>query len=353
MGSSAADIGTTGPDGKAPGQFQSLLETIARSYPYPDACPKGSQPDRPWVGSPCVFRYVEDAAEATEGGRAARGPNDSQSDVRSNADKLAREVADTARRAGRRVVLIGYSMGGAIIRTYLATHKDEAERRVQAVIFIDAVASGSWGYAFAGEVPRRVGGPMGQRIDELMRSLAASAAAVDFDRPATRDLSPRSLLFRSIAPMPLPRNISYYTFWGDIRIVVGRQLLAYDLPTFAMPSLGDLGLLPGDPDPTKLPELGGQRFSPKVDGDHESLDVGHKTRIELGADVIGDLISSCGRKPDEPSQDCRRLVARHFDIPNTHTAIPVTLDRVEVSEPRLGGRVTVLDAVIEAIRRSG
>jgi pimeloyl-ACP methyl ester carboxylesterase len=342
MGSSAADIGTV--------QFADLLTGLAETHPAPgpekDVCQKDAQPDRPWDGSPCVFRYVEDAAE-TDG-----GPNDSQSAVEDNADKLASELKEISRNAGgERVVLIGYSMGGAIIRTFLAEHRRSAERLVEAVVLIDAVASGSWGYAFATEVPRRFEGSLGDRLKELMRSMAASSASVDFARPATRDLSPRSELFRRIAPMRLPRNISYYTFWGDIRVVIERGLLHYELPDFKLPSLGDLGLLGGDPDPTVLPELGGQRFSPAVDDDNVALDVPHRTRIALDGAVIRDLISACGQKPAEDSPDCAKLAGKHFSIPNTHTSVPTTMARVMVDEPELGGEVSLLDAVMTAIGR--
>lgn len=341
MGASAAEVGVA-INGR-PGSFQTLLEAIAEAHPRPDVCARPPGPARTWKGSPCVFSYVEDKAQTDA------GPNDSQSAVRPNADKLAREVAALARQAGRRVVLVGYSMGGAIIRTYLAHHREGAERDVDAVVLIDAVASGSWGYAFAGEVPRRVGGGLGERISELMRSMAASSAAVDFSRPATRDLRPRSDLFREIAPMPLPRSLSYYTFWGDIRVSVGRNLLHYPLPSFDLPSLGDLGLLPGDPDPEALPELGGQRFTPAVDPGQAALDVPHRTRIRLDAAVVGGLLRSCGR-PGR-SRACAALAREHLDVPNSHTAIPLTLDHVDVEVPELGGRITLLEAIMAAIGR--
>jgi pimeloyl-ACP methyl ester carboxylesterase len=342
MGGNAADVGRT--------QFADLLQAVARAHPTPDICQREAQPDRPWTGSPCVFRFVEDMAE-TDG-----GPNDSQSAVQENADKLAEEIEEVVSNTQRRVILVGYSMGGAIIRTYLALHPADADSHVEAVVLVDGVASGSWGYAFAGAVPRRASGKLGDKLSEVMRSMAASTSAVNFDRPATRDLSPRSELFRTIAPMPLPRDVDYYTFWGDIRISVERSLLAYELPAYDMPSVGDLGLLPGSPDPTELPELGGQRFSPPVDDEHEALDVAHRTRIRLDANVIGQLISRCGRPPrdDEPSDDgaCRKLVSEHFRIPNTHTAIPTSMARIAVTDERLGGRVSLLDAVLAAIARN-
>lgn len=351
MGSSAADIGIP-PRSGGPAPFGDLLRRIADRYPRPDACQRDAQRGRPWTGSPCVFRYVEDVAEADEGGRAAAGPNDSQSSVTDNAAKLAREIEEVSENTGGEpAILIGYSMGGAIIRTYLALHREEAEERVAAVVLIDPVASGSWGYAFAEAVPRRASGRLSDRLTELMRSLAASTSAVDFSRPATRDLRPRSALFRRIAPMELPRNIDYYTFWGDIRISIERRLLAYHLPDFELPSVGDLGLLSGDADPRKLPELGGQRFSPPTDDEHESLDVPHTARIELNAGTIADLIASCGR-PDDKGRKCRALVARHFDIPNTHTSIPSALARVEVDVPELGGDMSLFDAVLETVSRN-
>lgn len=336
MGGNAADAGTT--------QFADLLQAIAREHPTGDVCQRTAQPKRPWTGSPCVFRFVEDMAEDD------RGPNDSQSAVRDNAAKLADEIDEVYDNTGERVILVGYSMGGAIIRTYLAT--SASSKRVEAVVLVDAVASGSWGYAFAGAVPRRASGKLGDKLSEVMRSMAASTSAVNFDRPATRDLSPRSELFRTIAPMPLPRDTNYYTFWGDIRISVERSLLAYELPSYDMPSVGDLGLLPGSADPTELPELGGQRFSPPTDADHEALDIPHRTRITLDAEVIGSLISDCGHQPRDGGRKCRALVAEHFRIPNTHTAIPTSMAKVDVDVPELGGRMSLLDAVLAAIGRN-
>jgi pimeloyl-ACP methyl ester carboxylesterase len=338
MGSSAAEVGET--------QFKDLLEGVARRYPSPPICQEGAQPGRTWKGSPCVFRYVEDVAE-TDG-----GPNDSQSSVQENADKLAREIKEVYNNGKRRITLVGYSMGGNIIRTYLATHRRDAEDLVGAVVLVDAVASGSWGYAFAREVPRRFDGSMGAKVAELMRQMAASSAAVDFTRPATRDLTPRSAHLRRIAAMEVPKNISYYTFWGDIGITIERRLLAYELPDFDLPSLGDLGLLAGDPDPAKLPELGGQRFSPKVDGKNVSLDVPHEARISLDASVVSALLSECGHRPTtDGDTDCGAIVSRHFSIPNTHTAIPSAMDKVMVEIDELGGRVSLLEATLEAIGR--
>ena len=87
--------------------------------------------------------------------------------MRENADKLADEIEEVAENTQRRVILVGYSMGGAIIRTYLTS--EDASERVEAVVLLDGVASGSWGYAFAGAVPRRASGKLGDRLSEVMR----------------------------------------------------------------------------------------------------------------------------------------------------------------------------------------
>ncbi len=348
MGASAADMGVPPAPG-APAPFGALLTAIADTYPYPGVCQDAAQPGRPWDGSPCVFRYVDDAAGADEG---LPGPNDSQSGVRENAGKLAGEVAEVAANAGRRVVLLGYSMGGAIIRTYLAMHTAEAERDVAGVVLVDAVTQGSWGFAAVGEIPKRVPGPLGQRLMLLLRSMAAGAAAVDFDRPAPNDLRPRSALYREITARPVPSGISYATFWGDIRIAVRRSLLVYDLPTSELPSMGDLGLLPGDPDPSALPELGGQRFTPAVDPGREALDVPHTVRIELAPEVIRTLIDACGHRPPPGAPGCTQLLAGAFEVPNEHTSVALRMPEITVEHDAFGGRVTLVEAILTVIGRA-
>jgi pimeloyl-ACP methyl ester carboxylesterase len=348
LGSSAADVGTGDP---AP--FGDLLRAIAERHPRPGVCQAAAQPGRAWDGSPCVFRYVEDIAEASEDGPARRGPNDSQSGVRENAGKLARELAEVSRNAGgARVILIGYSMGGAIIRTLLALHPAEAAL-VEAVVLVDAVAQGSWGFSLIREVVDRASGPLSGRTMDLLRTMAAGAAAVDLRRPAASDLQPRSDLYREIAAVRPPSSASYYTFWGDVRITLERRLYAYDLPDIELPSAGDLGLLPGEPAPDSLPELGGQRFTPtELDAGREAWDVAHTARIRLSADVMSTLIERCGRSTGGNIERCRELLAERFDIPNQHTAIPFTMSRVEVDVPELGGRTTLLEAMLAAVGRN-
>lgn len=352
MGDSAANVGVAPVPG-TPAPWGDLLTAVAARWPMPDVCQDDAQPGRPWAGSPCVFRYIEDVAEAGEPGPASSGPNDSQSSVRANADKLARELEQVLGKAdGARVILVGYSMGGAIIRAYLSLHREAAARTVEAVVLVDAVSSGSWGFTLTGEIVRRVEGRMGARMMELLRTLAASSAAVDLDRPAPNELRPRSDHLRAVAAVAPPPNVSYYTFWGDIRIDVGRRLLAYDLPDFELPSVGDLGLLPGDPDPAALPELGGQRFTPtELDPGQEAWDVPHTSRVRLTPEVLRDVLDACGRRPAPGGPDCGELLGASFRLPNQHTAVPVALSSIGVDHEATGA-TTLLDAILLAIARN-
>ena len=75
---------------------------------------------RPAVdGQPVRLPVRRGHGRARPAGRTTR-----RARVRENADKLAGEVDEVASNTQRRVILVGYSMGGAIIRTYLATAPD-------------------------------------------------------------------------------------------------------------------------------------------------------------------------------------------------------------------------------------
>lgn len=89
-----------------------------------------------------------------------------------------------------------------------------------------------------------------------------------------------------------------------------------------------------------------------MDDEHEALDVPHRTRIRLDANVITQLISSCGHRPADGGRTCRELASEHFQIPNTHTAVPTSMAQITVSDERLGGRTSLLDAALAAIARN-
>jgi pimeloyl-ACP methyl ester carboxylesterase len=317
MGGDARDIGVPG------GAFASLLPALAERYPAPDACPPTAQPDRPWTGSPCVFRYVDDVAT---GGR-------SQSGVEANADKLAREVAEVVARTGEPAVLVGFSMGGAIIRTYLSLRPAQAAANVRGAVILHGAVSGSW--LLAGEAAAgRFGDAMPEEVVEILGRLAGDVEP----SPAIRDLTPGSPLMRRLAERPPPATIAYTTVWGDIRLTL-------DLPgpDIELPSLGDVVLLPGTRDPARVAELGGQRFAPGP----SAIEIRHGDRLTLGLQELTELTLACGL-PLEPG--CRSAVRGALQSPSAHWRIPSSLDDIRVERSPLGDG-TLEELVIEAAGR--
>jgi len=336
MGASAADMGVRHL------AFDPLLPRIAAELPRPGVCQRDAQP-RPWGGSPCVFRYVGDRATAGEPG--ATCPCDSQSGIEENARKLAAEIEEVFGNAGgTRVILIGFSMGGAILRTYLGLFAEEADRQVAAAILIDPATTGSW--AFGLDVRDEFDDPAVGLLAEVLTRVAATNLNVDLERPAFRDLQPRSAIYRRVAALPLPRTVSTYTFWGDIRVEATAGVLGLGRELAA----GDLTLLPGDPDPSVLPPLGGQRFLPAPAPGAEALDVPHSARMTLGPEELGRLAAACATL--DPGTECADAAGTIFDLPNAHWRISGELGEIRVDAPALGGEVSLEDAILAAVRRN-
>ena len=319
MGGDAREIGTR--------QFPELLGELASRYPRADGCQRDAQPDRPWEGSPCVFRYADDIATG----------GDSRSGVESNADKLADEVAGIAARTEDRVVLIGFSMGGAIVRAYLALHPEEAARHVAGVVWLDAAVGGSWLLAGSAAIEQFTDSPFGEALE---RVIAAVGGEVDRSPDAIEDLTPGSEVLRRISALPLPQELDYTTVYGDIRLRV-------DVPgpgAVRLPSIGDVILLPGDPAPGSVPVLGGQRLAPTAD----TIEIRHGDEVSVGLETLRDLSAAC-LSPLPPS--CRQGVREAFDSPSAHWRVPESLGTIRTSHPELG-EGTLLDLIVRAVGRS-
>jgi pimeloyl-ACP methyl ester carboxylesterase len=317
MSGDAREVGAPG------GSFDTLLPALAERYPSPDACSPAAQPARAWAGSPCVFRYVDDVAT---GGR-------SQSGVEANADKLATEVAEMVGRTDEPVVLMGFSMGGAIVRAYLSLHPVEAAENVRGAVILHGAVSGSW--LLAGEdAATRFADPFPAEVLEILGRLADDVEP----SPAVADLTPGSPLMRRLAERPPPASIAYTTVWGDIRVTL-------DLPgpDVELPSLGDIVLLPGDRDPGEVPELGGQRFAPGP----SAVEIRHGDRLTLGLADLTDLTLACAL-PLDPG--CRSSVQRALRSPSAHWRIPSSLDDISIERSPLGAG-TLEELVIEAVGR--
>lgn len=331
MGASAARIGTPG------GQFHPLLPRIAATFPRLGVCQRGAEP-RPWDGSPCVFRYIDDPALAGEPG--APCPCRSDTGIIENAEKLAAEVSEVARNAGDRVILVGYSLGGAIVRAYLGLFHERADREVAAAILVDPATTGSWGFAL--DVRRHIDDPLLRLLAESAARVGGGAAGVDVTSEAYRDLQPRSDAYRLVARAPLPARVSTYTFWGDIRLELSAGVFGLERSV----EIGDVALLPGDPDPQALPILGGQRFRPTPAPGAEALEFAHTARMELGPDELAELAGDCV----PPDNACLDTARRLFDVPNAHGRVPTSLEVIRLSA--FGRRMSLADAILEAVRRN-
>ena len=313
--------------GRTEGAFGTFLEGLAARFPRDDVCQRDAEPNRPWEGSPCVFRYVDDVST---GGT-------SESGVEENARKLAAEVAEVSANAdGDPVVLVGYSMGGLIVRAYLALYGSEASRHVASAVFIHGALSGSWLLASSSALSSAPG-PLGQLLSTIRD--VAEARTDDASSPAHRDLAPQSALIRRIARVPLPEDVSYVTVWGDIR-------LAVDTPgagRVTVGSVGDVLLMPGSPTPSLTPALGGQRLRPTP----SSIEIRHGGAVDVGIEEGAGLVAACAI-PTGPS--CREGLAPLLEHPSSHARIPETLDEIEVDHPVLG-RGTIEELIVESISR--
>jgi pimeloyl-ACP methyl ester carboxylesterase len=318
MGADAREIGAPG------GPFASLLGAVADRYPRPGVCQRDAQPGRDWEGSPCVFRYADDVAA---GGRSA-------SSVTSNARKLAAEVAEVAAAAGEPVVLIGYSMGGTIVRAFVSLHPEQAADDVRGVILLHGVASGSW--LLAGDRPLRDFVP--DAPEALLTALIGLATDLE-PSPAARDLTPGSALMHLLAAASPPADIAYTTVWGDIDL----ELDVPGVRPIGLPSIGDVVILPGTPDPAEIPALGGQRFSPGP----TALEIRHRDTVTLDPADLGRMAAACAL-PLPP--DCRETARDALSSPSAHWRIPESLDEIEVRGSPLGDG-SLQDLVLDAVER--
>ena len=241
-------------------------------------------------GTPVVqdASYYQDLADRTPGAATARrcaGPSlqpppiaelrgmpveratinagicDSEGDLGLNVLALTEQVRALHARTGRRIVLVGFSMGGTISRGVLTLaalrHDPSVLDALDALVLIHPVSQGA-----------RVAGA-GQRVAAVpvlgaVFARAAQGTLVDPARPALRQLQPRAPFFNWLAShaaaVPdLPTFVSY----GDLRVRTRGCLYALGLcTTITTTPLGDLAVFPGDGAPAARPVAGGARYLP-------------------------------------------------------------------------------------------
>lgn len=212
---------------------------------------------------------------------------DSQSDLGTNAAMLYTDMVRLYNRTGqqRRITLVCHSMGCGVTRGFLAYAAEKHARNaadpgpddlVESVTQIEGAVSGS-ALATALYSVHSVNDPFDPNIPVELRQQAAltdtlrlvikqGANNIDADRPAVSGLRPDSPYYAWARRQPaagaqssLPA-VDYYTFYGDIRLVLNLCYFGCHVPGTDIP-IGDLIMLPGAPAPYGTQASGGARFS--------------------------------------------------------------------------------------------
>lgn len=267
-----------------------------------------------------TFVYVGDEAlQENEGCPPAIC--DSQTALEDNVAKLRDEVETLFRDSGnRKVTLASYSMGGAIIRGYIARHPDEARQFVENVVFLEGVHQGSYvllaarglvkvsGLLAEELVAQQKADPLfakiaGIVVEEIGRQALRSKFEVDIKRPAAVDQTPLSIWYFSVNPKGVVPDINYYNFFGDIGLDIDAQLYIWKVKRELQGriSAGDFVILPGKDDPTAVPILGGARLLAETDPEHVSLQWGMGEILDIELSIA--LLRRLGEEVDWFSVD--------------------------------------------------
>lgn len=169
-----------------------------------------------------------------------------------------------------KITIISNSMGGAIVRAYLAYAAATKERRpaeqdslrfVDGVIFLHGVQQGAYPLVVKDFFDDH---PSLQPIRDELAKIARERIQIDPDRPAATDLAPQSALIDYVNRLEsVPRSPHYANVRSDIRLKPVSLLMpwSFPLPTIGV---GDYLLMPGDNNPTHTPPLGGAGILPST-----------------------------------------------------------------------------------------
>jgi hypothetical protein len=269
------------------------------------------------------------------------GPTcDSQGDLGQNAVRLDAEIRRLYSDNGNRpVILIGYSMGGETIRSFLsyATHvgNDDAISKVDSVVLMHGVEQGSW-LADAAVVdadfihPLPYYGPIADLIGNLV-----GLAIPNPNRPATRQFAPASKYMQWVDSYSdrLP-DIPMYNTWGDERVTVHHcVLLSWGCVNSDIQNWGDMVLKPGTDNPTQTPIMGGEKFLPGGPS---------ATRWEW---------AETHRIYWDPTIDPTEITALLgvFNAPEQHMNYPYTEDKLTVADCQTGNPIAESDELFRVI----
>jgi hypothetical protein len=191
-------------------------------------------------------------------------PCDSESDFGLNVLLLYQDVQMAYYGSGeQRVVLLGYSMGGALIRgplSYSASLGEDpvASTMIDSVFVVAGAMDGSAGAQckLQGKCPP--GAP--KWLIDFAQRYFVDGDGIDTARPAVHELLPRSDWYKWANSFTLP-NIGYYEAHAEMRVVRVRNRLFFGVDKDTVWDAGDGIVPPGTSDPFDTPPFGGARFS--------------------------------------------------------------------------------------------
>jgi hypothetical protein len=174
----------------------------------------------------------------------------------------ASDLDDLVQRLQGPVAIISNSLGGGIVRGWLVLAQersnDSSLDRVSTVIFTQGTQQGVF-WTRLDQQTKESFGAFGQSLFRWV----ASKIGYDVTKPAAQDVVPQGAWYQSVNPVkPLPSQLHYYNFYSDIKVHFVQYCFIWKCGDLGTDDVGDTALLPGDPDPAKMPPDGGSRFLP-------------------------------------------------------------------------------------------
>ncbi len=291
---------------------------------------------------------------------------DSQSDVGVNAVLLDADVRAQHRKFGGPVTIIANSMGGAIVRAFLA-YAVEAQTGaadpgvVSDIFFLQSAQQGSC-LAYTKVALLGLLSPLGPAQEIVFDGIAEKIRQEtewDATRPAIDDLTPvlsATYNYANPSPRHVPDHIRYYNVASDIRWTTRIDLAGtvVDVPLryrgeTTTPSLGDYVMLPGSDDPTRLPLLGGERFAPSVIGRGQL-----SQQWILRRDLMTEMSATVAYIPTAPFVDGSYSFPNDpLHVPESHFELGSKMDQIFVTDRVTGESLTLDEAILREIERQG